>query len=435
MQHFPKPGPMGFSWQACRAFLRVPIALLAGSCLSAYCLQARAHESGAATAASARMGLEPLFVQTVLRHFRIQSMDRLLGKPEYRIVLRCTSNVSLPVPDPKTNQSPWAVKGGELLFGTITDGKDSQALITLVGGEDADGVAYLLPEEVKAVSIPLYNLSFLAGDDVLVFEALSGRKRSRSNKDATKFETSLKDATKFESMIPPLDVNLFTGWSFSNLYQAPGDTQNFFKSKGMVRLEAQQFLWISPMERKLSGVFVLGQVNASVFPASFNHAAPSGQDVIGAIRETHGFVGEASLLVGYALSEHSSFGLGYGLKTGTYRETSGATPSSQVVNDKTYTQAGFLLRLSQHDPKWRGSFLEWSPVVKDPYFELPGRPDASRRTLVTAQAVFRPDSWTAAAWYMESTINRSLDRSPEARDENRIAVGVRLDLRNLSFSF
>ncbi|WP_243286623.1 hypothetical protein [Geothrix terrae] len=230
----------------------------------------------------------------------------------------------------------------------------------------------------------------------------------------------------------PLDVQLYAGASWSNLYVAPsqGGSSNFFAERGLLRLEATQ-TWTD----KTALAFFQSVIIAQVEPEKSVEV----KDLSGmatAIRTTRGFLGAVDLSLGYAFFQHANLGLGVRLSAQQERvvpvEADGSPVPSAVPFDQVVNQRHIFLRLQQQDPQWRGSFFEIGLTTWDERFRDPAVPENEKRRLFRGRVAFRPEKWSATSFFLEASMNRATNNRSKLPEESRIQVGIRVDLKIFS---
>lgn len=232
----------------------------------------------------------------------------------------------------------------------------------------------------------------------------------------------------------PLDVQLYAGATWSNLYSTPtqGGSSNFFAERGLLRLEATQ-AW--------SDESALGFLQSVVVAQVEPDKAVEVKDLSGlvtAVRTSRGFLGAVDLSLGYTLFQHTNVSVGVRLSAqqervvpldATGQPNPAVPPADQVVNQRHY-----FIRLQQQDPLWRGSFFELGLNTHDERFRDPEVPENENRRLFRGRVAFRPERWSVTSFFLEASMNRATNNRSKLPEESRILVGFRVDLKNFSLS-
>ena len=345
----------------------------------------------------------------------------------FRVTLLCIAPIRKEGSDALLLKEGTRVFGlGELREGKIrlsfSDGLWAGAH-TVLGpdGTELEGPVVLLP---SCEDLDLRDLDTLSTDDA---RTLAWWMRG----NGSQFFWTPK-ATTIRAYSCPMDVQLYAGATWSNLYVSPsqGGSSNFFAERGLLRLEATQ-TWTD----KTALAFLQSVIIAQVEPEkSVEVKDLSG--VATAIRTTRGFLGAVDLSLGYAFFQHANLGLGVRLSAQQERvllvgadgsQDPAAPPFDQVVNQRHY-----FVRLQQQDPQWRGSFFEIGLKTWDERFRDPAVPENEKRRLFRGRVAFRPEKWSATSFFLEASMNRATNNRSRLPEESRIKVGVRVDLKVFS---
>lgn len=246
--------------------------------------------------------------------------------------------------------------------------------------------------------------------------------RTFSSDERRTIDWWLKDVALRSPLGVPIEVDLYTGASWSNLNRSQG-SQTFLEERALLRLEARKFWFIRPWQDTL----IATEVDAELAPErtyGFEGTAPDGRE---AIRTTRSVTGAMELAVYRAISEYA--GLGGGVRF-TTSHSKDALANGSANGEKAYTQRNWFVRLLWHDPKWKGTFMEIGPSAWDPFFADPKVPGNEKRIITRGRLCFRPDSYVAASFFLEGTVNRSRQVATQLPDESRIILGMRIDMKN-----
>lgn len=358
------------------------------------------------------------------------SAQRSAPASRFRVTLLCIEPIQK---EGQKGSDALLLKKGTRVFciGELRDGKIRLTFSdglwagahTVLGpdGTELEGPVVLLP---SCEDLDLRDLDTLSTDDARTLAWWMGG-------NGIQFFWTPK-ATTFRAYSCPMDVQLYAGATWSNLYVTPsqGGSSNFFTERGLLRLEATQ-TWTD----KTALAFLQSVIIAQVEPEK----AVEVKDLSGvatAIRTTRGFLGAVDLSLGYALFQHANLGLGVRLSAQQERvlpvgadgnPDPAAPPFDQVVNQRHY-----FVRLQQQDPQWRGSFFEIGLKTWDERFRDPAVPENEKRRLFRGRVAFRPEKWSATSFFLEASMNRATNNRSKLPEESRIRVGVRVDLKIFS---
>lgn len=362
----------------------------------------------------------PLTEDLVKEHFRIRSVDPVRsGDGYHRVVLMTTGNIKTPGGGVVFKESAKLI--GRLRIHKIRGEERGLILIDPERVLDPDGQPMVSPFSGPPLRIPFEAMVFWSMDDQLSF--------SWDNKGEVRdlLKERSSDRWLYSS---PVDINLYAGAVFSNLFRRPEDKGKgyFFGQKGMFSLEASQTFVFNPGGQ----FFIRTDLFAMVHPAS----AVEIRDTTGAlkaIQEAQGFQGGFGASFGYMLTEHTSMSVGMQFASRNYQLMPNV--ANPVTTDKVASQRRVFLRFIQHDPMWRGSFFEFSPNAQDPLFHDPEVPGNETRRYFRGRAAFRPKALQATSFYLEGVVNQSKDGRSGLPDETAIYFGFFVDMKNFSFKW
>lgn len=363
----------------------------------------------------------------IKEHFRIRSVDPIPSTDGYhRVVLMATRGI-------KGQEDTPIFKEGSHLIGRLRIQKKPSAqdvgwlLFDPERVLDPDGLTLNLPPFTgPQIRVPFRSLEFWSLDDQLAFSSvnkgkiadlLTGNDCSQGSGDRWLYSS-------------PLDLNLYAGGAFSNLFRRPEDANKgyFFGEKGLLSLEASQTFTFTTAGR----FFLRSDLIAMAHPTSAVKVEGTG-DLVKGIREAQGFQAGIGASLGWMGTQHISIDLGVQFTGRNYR----FDPEKEGVKtqDTVATQRRLFLRLTQHDPTWRGSFFEFSPITQDPLFRDPTISGNESRRYFRGRAAFRPKPFRATSLYVEGVVNQSKGRRSTLPDETAVYLGFFVDMKNFSFSW
>lgn len=218
----------------------------------------------------------------------------------------------------------------------------------------------------------------------------------------------------------PIAIHTFLGTRWSNLYRDPQAADTFFRPKGFVSLEHEQYFWKSgsPWLFKWSGGATIQGSRAS----DFKDAGTSADGFGKAVDATDVASAQVGFWFGGFITGTTTGGLFLQHQFNNYKRYS--TENQAVAfADTIRSQRRLGLLFQQHDDRWRGSLVEFS-LCQDPLFR-----DSNNRQFLRGRAMYNLEYEPLKSWgfYLEGSINRGKHVSID-RDEAQITLGFRTDL-------